>query len=55
MIIAGVIEVFSMCEHHMMPFFAGVISVTSRASMVMGISKLPGCGLLRAPLQIQER
>jgi GTP cyclohydrolase I len=56
MIIARDIEIYSMCEHHMMPFFGRCHIGYIARKQVLGISKLAriaDCYARR--LQIQER
>lgn len=50
------IEFFSMCEHHMLPFFGKVHVAYLPASKVIGLSKIPRIvDVFARRLQIQER
>jgi len=50
------IEVFSMCEHHMLPFFGKAHVAYLPAGKVVGLSKIPRLvNMFARRLQVQER
>jgi len=56
MVIVRDIEFFSMCEHHMLPFFGKVHVAYVARNKVIGLSKLPRLvDVFARRLQIQER
>ena len=56
MVIVRDIEFFSMCEHHMLPFFGKMHVAYLPAAKVIGLSKIPRIvDVFARRLQIQER
>lgn len=56
MVLVKDIEFFSMCEHHMLPFFGKVHIAYLARNKVIGLSKLPRLvDIFARRLQIQER
>jgi GTP cyclohydrolase I len=56
MVIVRDIEFFSMCEHHMLPFFGKIHVAYLPSSKVIGLSKIPRIvDVFARRLQIQER
>jgi GTP cyclohydrolase I len=56
MVVVRDIEFFSMCEHHMLPFFGKIHVAYMPSKKVIGLSKLPRIvDVFARRLQIQER
>jgi GTP cyclohydrolase I len=56
MVVVRDIEVFSMCEHHMLPFFGKAHVAYLPAGKVVGLSKIPRLvNMYARRLQVQER
>jgi GTP cyclohydrolase IA len=56
MVIVKDVEMFSLCEHHMLPFFGRIHIAYLAKNKVMGLSKLPRIvDVFARRLQIQER
>ena len=56
MIMVGDIELYSLCEHHMLPFFGRAHVAYVPAGRILGLSKLPRIvDVFARRLQLQER